>query len=220
MPYKSHIQWCGLALLIAGLLFFSGIWHPADDVPGVLSPVWIPVHVCAFIAGILLLYGLIGLYALHAGELGRLGLIGFLLAFTSGVILPGIAFYEFAVLPILVQDPHARVLADLQSGAIMKGSFGMLLFLSFFAFFIGFVLFGIRCLRVRLVPRLGIWSAIMGYVFLILGIMMVTNVDPAQSAVFSIAMIVKNGGQIMISIGYIWVGYSIWSGDQTSDSSA
>ena len=206
---NGRLGLCGLAMSIAGLLFMSGVFHPNDDVNGVLSPAWMPVHVCAFIASVLVLYGLLGLYGRHGSTYGRLGFIGFVMAFSSGICLTGIALYEFTVLPILMADPAAQSLANFQTGPIMKGSFGMILFASFMAYFVGLIILGIDTMRARIVARGSVVLLLAGYAIKIAGIMVVLNVEPSGSF-FDIANTLKNAGQIMLSLGYMWLGYSLW----------
>ena len=49
MVNKNFIRWSGLILLIAGVLYIPGIFHPPDTPEGVMYTAWIPVHVSFFI---------------------------------------------------------------------------------------------------------------------------------------------------------------------------
>ncbi|MCG8417206.1 MAG: hypothetical protein MJE77_04590 [Proteobacteria bacterium] len=212
MPSKSRIQWCGLALAVTGALFFTGIWHPHDSIEGILDARWIPIHILAYIASILVLFGLIGMYAPHADKFGRAGLIGFVMTFISGVAVSGVGLCEVAVLPVLVADPAAQAVGDPQSGALMKGLYGAVLLSGFLIYVIGMFVFCTTALRRRLLPRLGMWALMAGYAMLVGGIFIVRTVDPESNSLFHPAHMIKNSGQITLSFGYVWVGYHIWSG--------
>ena len=79
MINQNYIRWSGLVLLIAGILYIPGVFHPPDTPEGVLFPAWITVHLGFFIHHLLLVFGLIGLYFFIAEKSGRLGLIAFIM---------------------------------------------------------------------------------------------------------------------------------------------
>ncbi|MBT4089205.1 MAG: hypothetical protein HOE30_11995 [Deltaproteobacteria bacterium] len=194
MINQNYIRWSGLVLLIAGILYLPGIFHPPDTPEGVLFPAWIPVHTGFFIHHLLLVFGLIGLYFFIAEKSGRLGLIAFIMTLSSNVMFPTLDMVQITLYPILAKYPETQSLINPKQA----GMFGVVILVSVIVALIGNILLGIAIIRARVMSR---WIGslfIVGWICFFIG------------SGSSTLAIVKPFGIVLSGIGYIWGGYAIW----------
>jgi len=195
MVNRSFIRWSGLILLIAGVLYMPGVFHPPDTPEGVMYTAWIPVHVSFFIHHLLLVFGLIGLYFFIADKAARLGLIGFIMALSSNVMFPTLDMVQITLYPILAKYPATQSLINPKQA----GMFGIVILVSVVIALIGNILLGVAIIRTRVMSRwIGLFF-IFGWICFFIG---------SGSSTLSI---LKPFGIVLTGVGYIWGGYSIWS---------
>jgi len=194
MNSQTLIRWSGMALLVAGILYLAGIFHPPDTLEGVLSPAWTPVHYVISIHHVFLVFGLIGLYAYQAEKAGRLGLIAFILTAATNAMFPTFALFEAALMPTLVADPATRSLADPTAG----GAFGTLILGAVVVALVGYILFGIAIMRAGVLPRWAGLLIMVGWVLLFFG------------SGLPVLALIKPIGIVLAGLGYAWCGYGIW----------
>jgi hypothetical protein len=194
MVNQNFIRWSGLVLLIAGVLYMPGIFHPPDTPEGVMDPAWIPVHAGFFIHHLLLVFGLIGLYFFMADKAGRLGLTAFIMALSSNVMFPTLDIVQITLYPIFAKYPATQSLIDPKQA----GMFGVMILVSVIVALIGNILLGIAIIRARIISRLVGLLFIVGWIFFFIG------------SGSSTLAILKPIGIVLTGIGYIWAGYSIW----------
>ena len=194
---KTHtlIRWSGLALLVAGILYLAGIFHPPDTFEGVSSPAWMPVHYVITVHHVLLVFGLIGLYTYQAKQAGVLGLIAFVLTSAGNAMFPTFSLFEATLMPALVADPATRSLADPAEGS----TFVIVVLGAVVIALVGYILFGIAIMRAGVLPRWAGLLIMVGWVLLFFG-----------SGLPALA-IIKPIGIVMAGLGYAWCGYEIWS---------
>ncbi len=195
MVNKNFIQWSGLVLLIAGVLYFPGIFHPPDTPEGVLYTAWIPVHVSFFIHHLLLVFGLIGLYLFIANEAPRLSMVAFIVALSSNVMFPTLDMVQITLYPILAKYPATQLLINPKQA----GMFGVVIIVSVLAALIGNILLGLAILRVKVLSHWIGLLLIVGWICFFIG---------SGSNTLSI---LKPFGIVLTGASYIWGGYTIWS---------
>ena len=195
MVNKNFIQWSGLILLIAGVLYIPGIFHPPDTPEGVMYTAWIPVHVSFFIHHLLLVFGLIGLYFFLADKAAFLGLIAFVMALSSNVMFPMLDMVQITLYPILAKYPETQLLINPKQ----SGMFGIVILMSVVIALIGNILLGVAIIRTRVMSRWIGLLFIVGWICFFIG---------SGSSTLSI---LKPFGIVLTGVGYIWGGYVIWS---------
>ena len=194
MVSQNLIRWFGLVLLIAGILYMPGIFHPPDTPDGVLFSAWIPVHVVFFFHHLLLVFGLIGLYFFLAEKAGRLGLIAFITALSANVMFPMFDIVQVTLYPILAKYPATQVLINPKQAGI----FGIVILVSVSLALIGNILLGISIIRARVISHWVGILLIVGWICFFIG------------SGSSTLAILKPLGIIITGISYIWSGYAIW----------
>ena len=195
MVNRNFIQWSGLVLLIAGVLYFPGVFHPPDTPEGVMYTAWIPVHVSFFLHHLLLVFGLIGLYFFIANEAPRLSLVAFIVALSSNVMFPTLDMVQITLYPILAKYPATQLLINPKQA----GMFGVVIMVSVLTALIGNILLGLAIIRVKVMSRWIGLLFIVGWICFFIG---------SGSSTLSI---LKPFGIVLTGIGYIWGGYVIWS---------
>lgn len=204
MSTKDLIRFSGLMSILAGLLFALGtLIHPArEDAATVLNttPQLLTSHWLFVASFVPMQLGLVGLYVSQAQQTGRLGLVGFFLTFTGTLLLSTTGFYGF-ILPLLATQEPALV-----AGVLSYTPVVVLTSVNVLTFFPGLMLFGYATMRSRVLPREGGLLLILGSPLLIIGGLAV--VFASTDALYVIAII----GSGMISVGFIRLGYALWSG--------
>ena len=191
---RSFIRWTGIVLIISGLLYIPGIFHPPDTPEGVGNPAWIPVHTAFFLHHLLLVFGLIGLYFFIAEKAGRLGLIAFVLVLSSNVMFPTLDLVQITLYPILIKYPETQVLINPKQA----GTFGTMILISVVIALIGNILLGISILRAKNLSRIVGFLFMFGWICFFIG------------SGSSTLAIIKPVGIVLTGIAYVWCGYIIW----------
>ena len=195
MVNKNLIRWSGIILLISGVLYIPGIFHPPDTPEGVMYTAWIPVHASFFIHHLLLVFGLIGLYFFLADKAAFLGLIAFIMALSSNVMFPMLDMVQITLYPILAKYPETQLLINPKQA----GMFGIVIVMSVVIALIGNILLGVAIIRTRVMSRWIGLLFIVGWICFFIG---------SGSSTLSI---LKPFGIVLTGVGYIWGGYVIWS---------
>jgi len=196
------IRATGIAAMLAGALFvLVQIIHPAETVEAVAGSGWVPVHYLTIAMLTLFTIGVTGIYARQVERAGWIGLVGFV-ALSFGLLLNmGGAFIEAFVEPLLaVSNPdfveafNAMVMGtpyDYDLGALpMMWSAGSAGFMA------GTLVLGIATLRAGVLSR---WGAAVFAFGLVIGL-------PVASLIGNVRL-----AAVPISIGLIWLGYSVWA---------
>ncbi len=195
MINDNFIRWSGLILLISGVLYLPGVFHPPDTLEGLMHPAWNPVHVSFFIHHLLLVFGLIGLYFFLADKTGYLGLVAFIMALSSNVMFPTLDMVQITLYPVLAKYPATQSLIYPKQA----GLFGVVILVSVIIALIGNILIGISIIRAKVISRWVGLLFIVGWICFFIG---------SGSSTLSI---LKPFGIVLSGVGYIWGGYSIWS---------
>lgn len=185
MSLSNLIRWGGLAVALGGALFVAG------DLLGLTldgsfagyadTGTFVAQSALYLLGAALVLLGLVGLYARQAEDSGKLGLAGFLLAFLGTALLTGLMWTQAFVVPGLAAE--APVLLETEPLGSM---------LSFIAFTVGWLVFGVATLRARVYPRAAAILLIIGAMLPFAGFVL-----PASAFVFGIAV--------------AWLGLSLWT---------
>ncbi|MFN2129087.1 MAG: hypothetical protein ACK2VD_01070 [Anaerolineae bacterium] len=200
MSRTKLVRWSGLPALLAGVLFVAAaLVHPVgEDIAAVTDPNWVPAHLLGLAFAMFWLLGLVGLYARQADRTGWLGLIGFVLALAGTAFVVGIQFMVSSTLPVVAAQapgifgqartppPHALLLFALGFG-------------------LGNILFGIAILRARVLPR---WSGLL----LSLGMLVFMFAEIGREAgplPVAVSFVIGPAGQVLMSIGLIWMGAAL-----------
>ncbi len=195
MGTQNLIRWSGLALLVAGLLWILGIFHPPATLDGMLAPAWGPSHYVTAVASVFLVFGLIGLYAYQVAKVGWLGLIAFILTLAATAMLTSTELFGGALAPTLAANPATQSLVNPQQAGPFVIVNGVIAVLAT----VGNILLGIAIMRASVLPRWAGLLIIIGYVFLAFGIGL-----PALA-------IISPVGIVLSGLGYAWCGYSLWA---------
>jgi hypothetical protein len=193
----SLIRWSGLALLVAGLLSAGVVpFHPSDADPGgVLSPLWLPIHLLFALAFVLSLFGLVGLHLRQADKAGVLGLVGFVLTFAASAVLVGVLIIlEAYILPAIAASEAAPKLLD-SAGPLFGGGLGQLILIVSSVMALGSILLGAAIIRAGVLPR---WAGVL----LIAGAPLAAFWPPLPQIAGTI-------GIILFGLGYAWLGYAL-----------
>ncbi len=162
MSYPGLIRWSGLVAMVAGVLLLTAelleLLPVFDDVPfsehaltGILA-----FQLTLYLVGLILLaVGLVGLYAHQAETAGPLGLVGFLVAFAGTVVFTGFFWANIFVAPALA----VGVPDFLDQGGRFPG-----FRLSLIIYAVGWLLFGLASLKVRVYPLAPVVAVIIGAV--------------------------------------------------------
>jgi len=159
MSTSKLIRWGGMALIVAGVLFFVMdvlgelvLWGFGTEVPlsqAAASPVYIYLSLPYFFGAVLLLLGVISLYAHQVEHAGVFGLVAFVLAITGIVMVIGSMFIFTFIPPILVD--LAPAFLDSEEGP--SGLLSIVFMVSFTLLPLGIVLMSISSLISRAIPR-------------------------------------------------------------------
>jgi hypothetical protein len=169
--------------------------HPVGEtMDAVMSSNWVPSHLVYWVSVILLHLSLIGMYSLLAKDTGWAGLLGFILAFIGTSLVSSILLFVSTVLPLItVEAPEifdqARTIPDFLVPVFLVG-FGF-----------GWMLIGGLIMRSAILPR---WSGLL----LIIGVALFVA---SEAGLFdmSLSHVLVTLGDIVFSLGLIWIGYNI-----------
>ncbi len=208
-------RWSGLASMLGGVLFAIGIpLHPLRHGQAVNESPYTVIHVLIAVGLVLVLFGLVGLYARQLKELGKLGLYGFILAFIGNVWTYGLIITEGFMWPAVgLYDPVAVHNFGLNAvGA--RGSSLLLIFFVGLAFFaVGYTLFSLATMRAGVLPRWGGLLLAIGALLYVVGGFSL----PVFGSESAMVTIIETAGALPFSLGFIWLGYALWTGADLSD---
>ena len=143
------------------------------------------------------LFVVTGLYAAQSHKAGVTGLAGYLLSVMGLAGNVGLRFVYILVAPILMaRYPDAAAAAG-------AGPLTMATSLTFIAYALGFILFGVATFRAGVYPR---WAGA------------VIGVGALLS--YGLVMLPFNIGGLLINLGLIWLGWSLVAGKPTAVLSA
>jgi hypothetical protein len=138
---------------------------------------------------LLALWVLAALYVRQRQASGVLGFIGYIINTFGLALVVGLVFAQVFVLSAL----DAALV-----GELFAGTTGLAALVSLVIFTLGVVLFGIAIIRANVFPK---WAAVL----YIVGFL------PVAVSPF-IPGIIVSIGEVVASIGIIWLGYGLWSG--------
>jgi hypothetical protein len=210
MSTAKLIRWSGLSLMLGGIIGAVGllIHPPADTAVYALYPLWVPAHLLAGIASLLIALGLVGLYARQLEKVGLAGLIGFVLTFVGITLGGGVAiFIDVVVFPFSA----ARGLDWLNTpnGALRTSSaFQLTAGLGALSLLLGLLLFAIATLRARLLPRWGAWLVILSIPLGIVAGVIISFVGALSPENLQTLFDIVVG---VLSLGWVAWGWALWS---------
>lgn len=203
MHTSALVRYGGLAALIGGALFLvSDVWTLVEEfilgAPERLSEQatttsWTFVSVMFMAGSILLLLGLVALYARQAEASGILGLSGFLLTFVLMAMVVGAMWTFTFVAPSAAIEAPAFLDNENPAGPLMVG-----FAITFMAFPLGWLLFGIATYRAGIFPK---------FAGGLLAVGALVAFAPLPAAT------------VLLDAAVIWLGYSLFSerGEQTGE---
>ncbi len=198
------IRWCGLAALVAGVIF-AGIQpiHPPDVLASVTTPLWAVIITLKLVMCFLFLIGVTGLYARQAHATGWVGLVGYAMVMASWSLQIGFVFVELFVLPPLASVAPEFINTYLGVVNGMPGTMEIGALVPTYAvlgllYVIGNLALGIATVRAGILPR---WPAI-----LLAAVAVATPV-----AAFLPHALQRMAAGMPMGIAMAWLGYALWS---------
>ncbi len=183
---STLIRWGGFAAMVAGLLYFVGYAGMADLLVPTMSN--LGGHVVLGLAGLATLPALVGVLARDAGRSGRLGTVGYILSFV------GVAVFS---------------VGNLAEG-VFAVEFGVVLFgVGLMILTVGVVVLGLGVRRAKVLPAWAVWPLVVGWA----AFLPVANSPAFLGFDFFVASLLGAG---MLGIGWVAVGYALWSGKTAS----
>jgi hypothetical protein len=202
-PAGRVLRWCGLALLVAGVLMtVATLLHPSHETTETIiaSEVrLVAAHSAYTLSWLLVLLGLPGLYVAQRGGMGSLGMTGFLIAFLGTYLLAVSGNFGFLA-PVLAKDGPAVIDAISQYPPVVGLNAAAAI-----GFMIGYVLLGIAMIKTAIAPRLSGILITIGAPAHLIGFALAQLVDPA---LWPIAIT----GAVSLGAGLAWPGYLMWRG--------
>jgi uncharacterized membrane protein len=204
MSSRTLYRLSGLALLLGGVIaavfnVVNTVAFPSNsassDPKVVTAAPWQIVNLIVFFAGVLVLLGLPGAYLRQARQTGALGLIGFILIFTSWILV-GL----FTNIVHLLVDPTLATVALNQAqgndSAVQFVLFGAALVIWTF----GLLLFSIATLRARVLPHM---AAIMLLVALVCSLVIIAPLSSLLNVILGAA------GFVLSNLALAWFGFAL-----------
>jgi hypothetical protein len=195
MSTSNLIRWSGLAALVGGVLFIVLdildflLYGNLPYSEAATASSFTIVQAAFIIAVALTGLGLVGFYAHQAQETGSLGLVAFVVSFLGLILAAGVVWGE-AFFGAWLAGAAPQLLQSNPSGAFAAG-----IFISYFLYTFGWVLFGLASFRGGVFPRGAAVVLIVGaLMFVIISLLEL----PFESIVLGAAL--------------AWMGYAQWSG--------
>ncbi len=199
MSSSALFRWSGLSLLVGGLLLaIFVLFHPAGGDPPTAQEasgsLYGLEHTLGVVALLLTLLGLLGVYARLAAKQPWFALLGCLLVFLGSALLLGMVISETSLVPsVAAQAPKL-----LASGGALSGGLRVIMILACVLDGLGFLLLGIAVLLLGGRAR---WA---GDVLIIGAILLA----------LPIGWVITVLGAVVLGLGQVWVGYTLWSGQE------
>jgi len=216
MKHLSNLtRWSGLASMLGGVLFAIGIpLHPLRHGQAVNESPYTAIHVLIAVALMLVLFGLVGLYAHQSEQLGKIGLYGFILAFIGNVWTYGLIITEGFLWPAVgLQDPAAVHNFGPNATGAPGSSLLFIFFVGLAGFAVGYILFGLATVRAGVLPRWGGLLVAIGALLYVAGGFSLPIFGPESAMV----TIIETMGALPFGLGFVWLGYALWTGGDVSD---
>jgi hypothetical protein len=199
MSSTTLFRWSGLALAVGGLLlalFF--LFYPAGGDPptaqAARGSLFGLEHLLGLLAFLLTLLGLLGTYARLAAQRPSLVLLGCLLVFLGSALWLCAVWSAIALLPsVAAQAPKL-----LGTGGALASGLRVTIVLASVLDGLGFLLVGIAVLLLGGRAR---WA---GDILIIGAILFALPV----------AWVISILGALVLGLGQIWLGYTLWSGQE------
>jgi hypothetical protein len=205
MSIQGLIRWCGLALIVGGILGALGTaLQPVSTLTSsTLDSRWVPVNLLYIASNLLILFGLVGLYLRQIEKAGVLGFIAFVLTFFDTALTAGETVVTTYVFPYIARQPDAPQLISgiISPGGPLAAMVPMMQLLTVLD--VGFLLLAV------VVVRAGVLAPASGWLLLISSIM--TMIFPLPNS----AVIPGIIAQVAFSLSFSWLGYQIWSKQST-----
>ncbi len=186
MLSSSLIRLAGLAAVLSGVSSEIGdllsLVVDLESAESAATAPYVFVFLLYLLGTVLLLLGLVGLYVSQSEAAGFLGFTGFLVAFLGTTLVSGALWFELFITPSLAAEAPELTEAEL-------GLTGFVL--SFLLVIVGWLLFRVATLHVRVYPR---WAALLFIV----------------GAVVSFVPIPLSG--IVLSVAVAWLGLALFTG--------
>lgn len=182
--------------MVAGILYAMGaMLHPTGETRvAVMSSNWVPSHLVYWVSVVLLHFSLVGFYALLSKDTGWVGLVGFILAFVGTSLVSSILLFVSTVLPLIATEaPEIFEIASTTPDFLVP--------VFIFGFGLGWMLLGGAIIRGTILPR---WSGLL----LIIGVILFV-VSESGAFETSLSHLLVTVGDLLFSLGLVWVGYSI-----------
>lgn len=210
MSISNLTRWSGLASMLGGLFFAIGIpLHPLRHGQAVNTSAYTAIHVLIALALMLILFGLVGIYVRQAESLGAPGLSSFILAFIGNVWTYGLIITEGFMWPAVGRyDPAAVHNLDPNAAGARGSSLLLLFFVGLALFAVGYALFGRATIQAGVLPRWGGVLIAIGAVLYVVGGFSLPAFGPESPLV----TIIETSGAIPFGLGFIWLGYALWTG--------
>ena len=184
---STLIRWGGFGAMVAGLLYFIGYAGMAELLRPMMSN--LGGHVVLGLAGLATLLALVGVLAQDAGRSARPGMAGYALSFVGVVV--------FSV-------------GNLAEGMWLAEEFGVVLFgMGLMILTAGVVVLGLGVRRAKVLPAWAVWPLVVGWT----AFLPVAN-SPTIFGFDSFVASLLGAG--MLGIGWVAVGYALWSGKTAS----
>jgi hypothetical protein len=192
------------------LTIVANLLHPprslATLVHDAQHTTWEVVHVLAIVAFVMSAFALIALYVVQIERVGVIGLIGFA-ATLSGIILSvGLLVPDSLIFPVLARDPASSHLLHFPGPIIGNSVFTVYMAVSGAIYCLGTLLFFAVSAKVGVLPRWGSLLVAIGTVPLAFGALVWQGIDYL--------------GAVVVGVGYLWLGYALWTRSVKSARSA
>jgi hypothetical protein len=203
MSSTRMVRLSGLACILGGVCLAGFVLiHPWDQLLGAeiaRTERWQIAHTLHFLGALFTLLGLLGIFARQREQLGSLGLVGFVLSFIGNAMFLGTGMITAFIWPMLaVQAPNTVE----PGGAIFGWPHSVLAFaLTAVTLSIGYILFGIAMMKVRVFPRLSILLLVIGA---ILGML-----PPHPMGALPWGGLVFGG--VLYGAALVWIGAILWT---------
>src|SRR5438046_10687790 len=145
------------------MIVVASIIHPQGSTSQfVLQSLWVPAHIFEYAGWTTILLGLVGWYSRFSTSLGRLGTLGFLLFFLA--LATGVGFPLWSD---LLLGPYMAANSPSLYDALPTNNGYIATFLIFaLALLVGYLVFSVAVVRVRVLPRLCFWLIVLQLIVL------------------------------------------------------
>ncbi|MBW4522760.1 MAG: hypothetical protein KME16_24230 [Scytolyngbya sp. HA4215-MV1] len=130
-------------------------FHPANTPRGALEAIWVPVHIAWFFAYLLIICSFVFLYQSLIASQTAFTKLGYWLSFLGTVLSLPIAVWDSFVIPYLAKHAPDFILqieeVSMETPVLI---FRIIVFLTILIFSLGFLLYGISVMQMRIAPKM------------------------------------------------------------------